>query len=1342
MADEKESDEILENPPELKGVWDLSMLVYLKMYHVLVNLKARYSEMNRKHPYTSISTVLIAINPYEMLPIYGHEVIEEFHEKQKEFLSVKGKPHPFGVASRAYQRMVHRGIAQSTIVCGESGAGKSETAKQIMRYLASTSTVAGEGQSVIEGQIIAASPILEAFGNAKTIWNNNSSRFGKFTKLLYERVSSSQANILGAYLETYLLEKSRVVFQAKNERNFHCFYFVHAGLEEDVKKDMGLGDITDFHYANQGKGKSHVVPGISDRARFTELQQSLKIMRVAENQQGELWEIIGAILHLGNIMFTKGEGDFAEVDMDKTKVHVELASKYFGVEVEAFTNRLTLRGIKVRNQTIMKKIPFPEAIANASAIAKAIYDNMFLWLCKRINSELFQDDVEDRESLNFIGILDVFGFENFPNNSLEQMCINFTNEKLQAFFNENIIKSEQEEYIKESVFWTPLDVPDNEECIGMIEDKEKGFFRLMDDQTRNKPSTEALYEFLFKYHAKNKKVKRAKPPKRKKGGKKTKYYGITVHHYAEPVIYNLDKFLEKNADAIHPDTQKMFKKSSNSLAKEVGGKKWVGAGGGKKKKKKKGFTSVVSVFHKGITTLMKNLQSTEPYFVRCVNPNKNKSPKEWDEAHVEKQLRCGGLVEALAVLTLGYPTRVPYDTLYDKFHGVIDNPLIKQLQSAAFAEAILVAWEVTRADYELGLTKIFFKPAKAAILDEILDMAGKPLTKEQNDRITKWVVGKRVRQVFGSIKTMAKCVQMVKKLRGRQNWNKWGRIIGMVAITWIRQLDTARASLEKKRREEASKIIGCYWRGFHNTKKTQKAVTEKREAAQYLVENITLYKQRQAFFKWLNTRVEESREIKRKLAAKRLAEEKALKERLEKEAEERRKKEEEARKAAKDEAERKALKEKQEREAAAADEKARKELEEKQERERIEQEQKLAEQRKKDAEEQRKKDEAEAARLEAEAKKRQEDEAAAAALAREKAAAEIEEGEKQTKEQEKARKKKAKEERRAARAQNAEANKKERRQKKREHMDKLNQDEEDAAEERGQRHAEEMMPEIYNDEESDEGSDAGSSDEDSDTDTNIKQDFSRAAGTGQLFLKHTGKRRRKPQDRFVKVSFEKDGTAKTISWGSGSRHINFDKIRTVTWGHWTPVFLERKDTLDPHLCFSVISNEQVLDLQAPDRSVAELWVLGLRALLSIDPLEADNIAQTMKEKGEMPGLRVKGRSSKLVKGDGKDRRTSRRDVKKKDHKKRTKSLMLLQQDLFVMTCTTVFRNIEEEGQYTITQNIRDRFNAKELYEEALSADIPWRQWNHWVRSKVLDYLKRSADPDHDPNDEDEKCTVM
>merc|ERR1719204_471093 len=292
---------------------------------------------------------------------------------------------------------------------------------------------------------------------------------------------------------------------------------------------------------------------------------------------------------------------------------------------------------------------------------------------------------------------------------------------------------------------------------------------------------------------------------------------------------------------------------------------------------------------------------TEPYFVRCVNPNKKKSSKVWNPVIVEKQLRCGGLLEALQVLTLGYPTRVPYDTLYQKFHGVIDNPLIKNLGSSAFAEAILIAWEVTKADFELGLTKIFFKPAKAAILDEIMDQAGKPLTKTQNDRITKWVVGKRVRQFVGSVKAICRVVLLVKNLRARENWNQWGRMISYVALTWVRNLRIARENILKRKRREAATVIQSYWRASLKMNVARKEVAVKQEAATFIWETFQLYKQRQAFHLWLTAAIEKTREIKRQLEEKRRREEEELRRQLE---EKRRKEEEELRRKEAEERER------------------------------------------------------------------------------------------------------------------------------------------------------------------------------------------------------------------------------------------------------------------------------------------------------------------------------------------------------------------------------------------------------------------------------------------------------
>merc|ERR1719510_629551 len=342
--------------------------------------------------------------------------------------------------------------------------------------------------------------------------------------------------------------------------------------------------------------------------------------------------------------------------------------------------------------------------------------------------------------------------------------------------------SEQEEYIAESVFWTPIEVPDNSDLINLIENKDNGMYRTLDDQCRNaKPDTEAFYQEMMKNWRKNVKMKAAKAPRKKKGKKQKKYFGFWLSHYAEDVKYNLENFIVKNMDAIHSDTNKMFKTSKSPLVKLVGGKKWV--------KGSKKFSSVTSVFHKGITNLMKNLKSTEPYFVRCVNPNRVKSPMEWDGAHVEKQLRCGGIVEALRVLKLGYPTRVPYDTLYDRFHAAIENPLIRNLDPAGFAEAILMAWDVTKKDYELGLTKIFFKHRQA-----------------------------------------------------RTNWNTWGRTASFVGLTVMHHVRVARARVQLRKQNEASRIIQNFYVACRSTIDTKARLKRVKSSVALVWETYRRYK--------------------------------------------------------------------------------------------------------------------------------------------------------------------------------------------------------------------------------------------------------------------------------------------------------------------------------------------------------------------------------------------------------------------------------------------------------------------------------------------------------------------
>jgi len=1304
MSDKKEREEppFQANPASMNGVPDLSQLVYLEMKNVLFNCEWRYCKMERKHCYTSVSTILVAINPYERLQIYGQDVINEFHEHQKQGRMPTNRPHPYCVSARSYMRMVQRKQNQSVIVCGESGAGKTETTKLLMRYLAMTAPSASMESSMVEQQIIAASPILEAYGNAKTVMNNNSSRFGKFTKLLYDVPEKArEGHILGSYMETYLLEKSRVVFQSPNERNYHIPYFLYKGLPKEKHDEFGIVDPKVFYYANQGGATE--VPGINDISRYEELSESLRLMRIDEGIQADLWAITMGIFNLGNVQF-KAQGDgFASIDPKAQKNMDELA-RLWAVDAKAVTKRLTTANMKVMKKNIEKKIPFSDAATNRDSIAKGIYENIFLYLCERINAELYQTDEEDLKSILYIGILDVFGFENFWINSMEQFCINYTNEKLQQFFNYHIIRSEQEEYIRESVFWTPLTVPDNLEYINFVEDKDYGFFKILDSACNApKPSAEAFMQDLFKRHGKNPCIKKISKPgsgnarggpvgkkkKKKKGKSSERYDGFQIKHFADTVAYDISKFLVKNMEAVHPDTAKMMKKSKTVLVKEIGGQT-------SKSKKKK---SVTAVFAGGIRTLMKNLSSTEPYFVRCVNPNMQKSSTIWTEKVVEHQLRCGGLVEALKVLKLGYPTRVPYSTLYDAYHGNTTNPLLKNMGEQTFSSALLIAFDVEEQDYELGLTKIFFKPAKAAVLDTIMSASGQPLSTDQNAKITKWVVAKRVQQMMGSARSFLFLRRQVRLTRAEARWRYSGRIAGILGGSVINHLVMARKNILERKRLAGAQAMQSFFRGTFTRSKYLKRLSKVMKATKIIWTSYRRWQERIELQRWLDIKVEETR--KRKEEQRRKEEERLRQLKIE---EERARIAEEKRIAALKEEERKAEEELQK-------ERARQERQKKLEEERLRKEKEAAEEAERlEAERKKQEEEAEQRRLEKERKaeeerKRQEEQEAKLEQERLDNLKRQEQTSIRVREQKKHEEREQHEERRAKRDEKVRKTKRSRR-----------KAEEKRRAEEDDRIMRERFPEMLrHDEESETESDSEYSDSEEEEAVSLKEqlkNFEKTAATGQLFLKYTGKRRRKPQDRIVKVSFDNKYRAKQISWGSGSRHIDFSEIMYISWGHWTPVFEARKDQLKKDLCFSVVGKQQILDVQAQSKEMAELWVKGLRKLIGHSDEESDKLAEKGLRSGNLPGH-------------NRHRDQSESKRAEREHKKRTKSLMLLQQDLFVMTTTTVFRNLEEERIWDIDQGVRERFNAKALYELALREDIPWRQWNHWVREKIVTFLREN-----------------
>merc|ERR1719499_2092312 len=1060
------------------------------------------------------------------------------------------------------------------------------------------------------------------------------------------------------------------------------------------------------------QGGAAEVPGISDIGRFEELAQSLGVMRIEGEEQESIWRMVIAILHLGNIEFVKDDQGFCSVD-PKTTSHLEMCAKLFGIDAAGLQNRLTTTTLKVGRKAITKKIQFKNGAPNRDSIAKGAYENTFLYLARRINQELCNLD-EDIDKLLFIGVLDVFGFENFKYNSLEQFCINFTNEKLQEFFNYHIIAAEQEEYIRESVVWTEIEVPSSKQMLDLVEKKITGFFAILDSACQApKPDVEAFHQEFFKKNSKNSLIGRYNKKKKKN------FFGIEFKHFADNVKYDLREFIAKNMEKLHSDTKKMFNTSDVELVKRV-------AGG--RVKKTRGFKSVTSVFSKALNLLMTNLKATEPYFVRCVNPNKKKTGTFFNRKVVEDQLRCGGIIEALRVLKLGYPTRVSYEIIYNKYHPRITHPLLTRMGPDKFAAAILIAFGVDETEYELGLTKIFFRPAKAAVLDEIMEQADN-LSQEQMDRVLSWLAKRRKLQLFGMLKISRFYDEKIRHNRAMEKWHHVGQVTCNLAMSLIRYLEVGRERIEERRQNAAAVVISSYWKAYAMRNAIEKRKRKVQKAVKKIWRAHKQYENRQKVMSWLEKAVEETRERKRR----------EEEERRRREEEERRRKAEEERlereriaamdaeKRAAEEARLAALKAEQERQRLEAEriekERLRKEAEEKAQREREEAERKAAEEA-----ERKRVEEEERRRLEEDAKKK-------TALTVEKARVAQ-------------RQKSVVEDKRAAAAAKKRAQEK-RNKRKQEAYRAVDARWEEEEEKRLAARDVELEKVLVNTEHE-------YPDEMSSSDNELYDDifgmarpvdFRRVAANGTLFMKHTGrKKHRAPQDRFVKVTFDQQKQVPTrISWGSGSRHLDFSEIKLIAWGHHSPTFVAKASELDPRTCFSIVSQHSILDLQNTDVRVVEQWVRGLRDLIGQNDEDAAQLSRELREhpprqkRSAGPDL-VKpsrrenkpsssdGRSKKSrdrrrskrerVGRDGSSRRSKKTKPLQEEHKKRTKSLMLLQQDLFVMTTTTVFRNLEEDD-YPVTQRLKDSFNPKEMYEKALANDVPWRQWQNWIHEQII-----------------------
>ncbi|KAM9177672.1 myosin heavy chain, skeletal muscle, adult-like [Mergus octosetaceus] len=707
----KEDQIFSMNPPKYDKIEDMAMMTHLHEPAVLYNLKERYAAWMI---YTYSGLFCVTVNPYKWLPVYNPEVVLAYRGKKRQ----EAPPHIFSISDNAYQFMLNDRENQSILITGESGAGKTVNTKRVIQYFA---TIAASGekkkeepgkmQGTLEDQIISANPLLEAFGNAKTVRNDNSSRFGKFIRIHF----GATGKLASADIETYLLEKSRVTFQLKAERSYHIFYQVTSNKKPELI-DMLLITTNpyDFHFVSQGEV---TVPSIDDQEELMATDSAIDILGFTADEKTAIYKLTGAVMHYGNLKFKQKQRE-EQAEPDGTEV-ADKAAYLMGLNSADLLKALCYPRVKVGNEYVTKGQTVEQVHNAVGALAKAVYERMFLWMVVRINQQL--DTKQPRQY--FIGVLDIAGFEIFDFNSFEQLCINFTNEKLQQFFNHHMFVLEQEEYKKEGIEWTFIDFGmDLAACIELIE-KPMGIFSILEEECMFPKATDTSFKNkLYDQHlGKSSNFQKPKPAK----GKVEAHFSLI--HYAGTVDYNITGWLEKNKDPLNETVIGLYQKSSVKtlalLFANYGGAD--AESGGKKGGKKKGssFQTVSALFRENLNKLMTNLRSTHPHFVRCIIPNETKTPGAMEHELVLHQLRCNGVLEGIRICRKGFPSRVLYADFKQRYRvlNISAIPEGQFMDSKKASEKLLGSIDVDHTQYRFGHTKVFFKAGLIGLLEEMRD---------------------------------------------------------------------------------------------------------------------------------------------------------------------------------------------------------------------------------------------------------------------------------------------------------------------------------------------------------------------------------------------------------------------------------------------------------------------------------------------------------------------------------------------------------------------------------------------------------------------------------------------
>ncbi|KAA8526866.1 hypothetical protein F0562_008905 [Nyssa sinensis] len=734
----------------LDGVDDLIQLSYLNEPSVLHNLHYRYSH---DIIYSKAGNVLIAINPFKDVQLYGNDFVTAYRQK---FLN---GPHVFAIADSAYNEMMRDEVNQSIIISGESGAGKTETAKIAMQYLTALGSDSDSGSDGIECKILWTSCILEAFGNAKTSRNDNSSRFGKLIEIHF----SARGKICGAKIQTFLLEKSRVVQLARGERSYHIFYQLCAGAPSGLKERLNLKMASEYNYLNQSGCLR--VNDVDDASKFHMLMEALNTVQICKEDREHAFEILAAVLWLGNISF----------QVIDTENHVEVVAD------EAVTNAATLMGcstkdlmlalsthrIQAGKDIVAKRLMLQQAIDSRDALAKFIYASLFDWLVEEINKSL---EIGKRHTWRSISILDIYGFESFQKNSFEQFCINYANERLQQHFNRHLFKLEQEEYESDGIEWTKVDFEDNQECLNLFEKKPRGLISLLDEESNFPKATDLTFAEKLKQHLNTNSCFKGE-----RGG------AFSICHYAGEVLYDTSGFLEKNRDPLHSDSIQLLSSCSCHLPR-------LFASNMLNQFQKQ---SVGTKFKGQLFKLIQQLENSTPHFIRCIKPNDKQLPGIYEKDLVLGQLRCCGVLEVVRISRAGYPTRITHQEFASRYGFLLSEDNACQ-DPLSVSVAVLQQFDFLPDMYQVGYTKLYLRRGQIGALED----ARKQVLQGTRE-MQEWFHGHRACRYFHELKRGVITLQsFVRSENARREYNALIKLRQQVASETLDEKTRAAVHLQ------------------------------------------------------------------------------------------------------------------------------------------------------------------------------------------------------------------------------------------------------------------------------------------------------------------------------------------------------------------------------------------------------------------------------------------------------------------------------------------------------------------------------------------------------------------